>query len=39
MAARIDDPDQDELMNRMIWYAVKGPAPYPGPVQGMVTKD
>ncbi|MGC8467576.1 MAG: alkaline phosphatase family protein, partial [Acidithiobacillus sp.] len=29
MAARIDDPDQDELMNRMIWYAVKGTAPYP----------
>ena len=39
MAARIDDPDQDELMNRMIWYAVKGPAPYPGPVQGRDTND
>ncbi|WP_291510970.1 bifunctional YncE family protein/alkaline phosphatase family protein [Acidithiobacillus sp.] len=39
MAARIDDPDQDELMNRMIWYAVKGTAPYPVQERRISAKD
>jgi len=29
MAAEIDNPDNDELLNRMIWFSVKGDKPYP----------